>query len=657
LRFFYIFQTFRPNTTLQERKLKIYTLSNLKKDDEILLPQYEREIIPKLKIFLQELSDIVHGIKEVTWDSIDKFFVNRLSTYILEASASMIEPMFLRISKEKDFQKRLREYLTDQDIFNVTFKFDSNDVYNLCQLSNYLLFLKLIFYTYLQRDVPELHLRPIDIPRDKKLLNKTLRQYFDDVLQHDFEMIFSENILDEFEFEERYLPVLRQNVEQIGHLDFHGLNADIIGSIYNTLIDNQEQHDRGQHFTNTNEVDIVNAFCIDRDTKLIFDSGCGAATFLVRAYHVLKHYNPDITHEQLLEYLWGVEIAALPAFLATMNLCLQSIQSFYNYPTIIQSDFSKVESNSHFNLLFLNANKNFEVKNLDGKLKDVAIPLFDACVGNPPYIRQELIQHKQRWNDLAKKEFGINKINQQSDLYVYYLMHTAAFLREGGRLGYVISSSWLDVSFGAGLQKYLLDHFKIVAIIDHQHTRSFETALVNTIILILERCADPLTREKNNVRFVKVTTEYEKLFGNYTDNERIDLVANWAGEIENVNSDYSNADFSISVVNQKELELFSTIDGKYENGNWGARYFRAPGIYHKLIKASKGNLMPLSSYVDVKYGIKSGANDFFYIIDETVKALTMPDDLYKMQFGIKLYTEIANHKRIWEKFGWQRQIG
>jgi len=236
-------------------------------------------------------------------------------------------------------------------------------------------------------------------------------------------------------------------------------------------------------------------------------------------------------------------------------------------------------------------------------------------------------------------------------------MHTAAFLREGGRLGYVISSSWLDVSFGAGLQKYLLDHFKIVAIIDHQHTRSFETALVNTIILILERCADPLTREKNNVRFVKVTTEYEKLFGNYTDNERIDLVANWAGEIENVNSDYSNADFSISVVNQKELELFSTIDGKYENGNWGARYFRAPGIYHKLIKASKGNLMPLSSYVDVKYGIKSGANDFFYIIDETVKALTMPDDLYKMQFGIKLYTEIANHKRIWEKFGWQRQIG
>jgi hypothetical protein len=32
-----IFQTFKPNTTLQESKLKIYTLSNVKKDDEILI--------------------------------------------------------------------------------------------------------------------------------------------------------------------------------------------------------------------------------------------------------------------------------------------------------------------------------------------------------------------------------------------------------------------------------------------------------------------------------------------------------------------------------------------------------------------------------------------------------------------------------------------
>ena len=647
-----IFQTFKPNTTLLERKLKIYTISNIKKDDEILLPQYEREIIPKLKIFLQELSDIVHGVKEVTWDSIDKYFVNRLSNYILEASAAMIEPMQKRISSEKDLQKRLREYLTEQDIFNVTFRFDSSDVYNICQLSNYLLFLKLIFYTYLQRDVPDLNLQPIVIPRDIKLLNTTLRKHFDDVLQHDFEMIFSENILDEFEFEARYLPVLRQNIEHISKLNFSELTADIIGAIYNTLIDNQEQHDRGQHFTNTNEVDIVNAFCIKPGTKLILDSGCGAGTFLVRAYQLMKFYNPKITHEQLLECLWGVEIAAFPAFLATMNLSLQSIKTFYNYPTIIHFDFSKVGSNSHFNLIFLNVNKNFEAINLDSKHKEVTFPIFDACVGNPPYIREKLIQDKQCWNDLALKEFGIKKINQQSDLFVYYLMHTAAFLCEGGRLGYVISSSWLDGGFGIGLQLFILTHFKIICIIDHQKKRSFETALVNTVILVLEKCDNTDDRDNNNVRFVKVTTNYDKLLGNSSDKDRIVKVKKWVENIEAIQEDITSNDYSIAIVNQKELKESSTTAGKYDSGNWGAKYFRSPAIYHKLLNAGKGKLLPLHNFVDVKYGIKTGANDFFYVVDETESLLNLPDNLYKLQFGLQREVEIVAHKKIWGKFGW-----
>ena len=648
-----IYQTFKSNTTLQERKLKIYYLSNIKRDDEILLPQYERDILPKLKMFLQELSDIVHGEKEVTWDSIDKFFVNRLSSYIIQASLNMVDPMYRRIKKDNEFQKQIREYLTEQDIFNVTTRFEYTDVYNLCQLTNYLLFLKLIFYSYLQRDVPALHLKPIVIPRDKKLLNKTLRKHFNDVLDHDFEMIFGKNILDDFEFEENYLPELSDHVEQIKHIDFAGLNADVIGAIYNTLIDNQEQHDRGQHFTNTNEVDIVNAFCITSQTKLILDSGCGAGTFLVRAYYFMHFFNPKLTHEQLLERLWGIEIADFPAFLAVMNLSLQSVKTLDNYPTIIQSDFSLVESGSHFNLMFLNANKTFQVKKLDGKHRnDVAIPVFDACVGNPPYIRQEVLENKQRWNELAQKEFGLKKINQQSDLYVYYLMHTAAFLREGGRLGYVIGSSWLDISFGAVLQKFLLDHFKIIAIINHDSKRSFDTALVNTVILILEKCADAVKRNKNNIRFVKVTSDYEKILGNYNDKDRVTRVESWADEIENVKKNYANDDYSITVVSQQELELSSTSDSKYENGNWGARFFRSPDIYRKFVKNGGGYLLPLHQFVNVQYGIKSGANDFFYFVDETNKVLDFSDSDYKLQFGIKRDADIATHKKMWEKYGW-----
>ena len=643
-----IYKTFKANTTINDRKLKIYYLSNIKKDDEILLPHYEKQVTPKLKEFLLDLSDLVHEVKEIHWDSIDKYFVNKLSAFILEASAEMFSPMFKIISNDSVFRNKLKDYLKGQEIFNVSTNFTSQDIYKICQLANYLLYLKIMFYSYLQRDVPELHLKPLEIPEDKDLLNKTLHERFDDVLKHDFEMIFSKSILDEFEFEAKYIPELKSNVEEIKQLDFSELTADIIGAIYNTLIDNQEQHDRGQHFTNTNEVDIVIAFCVNEKTGFILDSGCGAGTFLVRGYYFLKYFHPELTHEQLLERLWGIDIAPFPVFLSTMNLSLLNIKSYDNYPVIINSDFAKVSSNKFFHMYFLNANNLFKVKNIGKKEADVQIPHFDVCVGNPPYIRQEMIEDKEEWNQLTKIEWGLKKINQQSDFYVYYLMHTAAFLKEGCRLGYVISSSWLDVAFGSGFQKFMLNHFKIIAVIDHQKKRSFETASINTVILIIEKCSNRTLREINNVRFIRVYSSYEKLIGSSSDKNRAGKVIDFVKKIEGTNNTVKTSDNYITVINQNNLERDSTFDGKYENGHWGAKYLRSPEILTKILSNSKDKLIPLSKVVDVEYGIKTGANDFFYVADETEKIKTLPPKEYKLIFGV----DKAKHINVWDKFGW-----
>ncbi|MCL4549170.1 MAG: N-6 DNA methylase, partial [Bacteroidetes bacterium] len=321
-----LFKTFEPNTTPQDRKLKLYYLANVKSDNDVTTPAYQSQIQPTVKIFLQDLSNLIHGITDVHWDSIDKQFINKLSTYILEASAQMSEEMTPVIQSNDNLKKRIRDYIQEQDIFHVTINFRNDDIYNLCQLSNYLLYLKIIFYSYLQRDVKKLNLKPLTIPEEKHLLNKALRERFNDVLAHDYEPIFKETVLDEFTYPQKYLPELRRNVKQIGKLQFQDLSCDIIGSIYNTLIENQEQHDRGQHFTNTNEVDIVNAFCINKETKTVLDSGCGAGTFLVRAYAFMKHFNKKAKHIELLERLWGIDIAPFPVFLASMNLSLLDIK-------------------------------------------------------------------------------------------------------------------------------------------------------------------------------------------------------------------------------------------------------------------------------------------------------------------------------------------
>ena len=76
-----IFKSFEPNTTIYERKKKIYTISNVKKDDEVLLSSYEKTIYPELKKFLKDLSDLINDFRELIWDSIDKFFVNKYSKF------------------------------------------------------------------------------------------------------------------------------------------------------------------------------------------------------------------------------------------------------------------------------------------------------------------------------------------------------------------------------------------------------------------------------------------------------------------------------------------------------------------------------------------------------------------------------------------------
>ena len=643
-----IYKTFEENTPLLERKLKIYNISNVKKVDDILLPYYEKQITPKVLEFLKDLSNLVHGVVEVHWDSIDKYFVNKLSAYILEASEATLMPLYNKIKNNANYKRRLKQYLKSQDIFNVTLSFDYADVYKIAQLSNYILYLKIIFYSYIQRDVPKLELKPLDIPLDIKQLNKVLRKRFDKVLEWDYESIFSKTVLDEITFEENFLPVLKQQVKELNYLDFKDLKVDIIGAIYNTLIDNQEQHDRGQHFTNTNEVDIVNGFCIDEKTETVIDTGCGAGTFLVRAYKFLQHFHPQKTHEQLLEQIWGIEIAPFPVFLSTMNLCLLNIKSIDNYPIIINKDFCEVHSDNFFKRKFKNQTRLHKVRNFQGREAEVKLPDFDACVGNPPYIRQELIEDKKCWLDNVEKEWHIKKIDRKSDLYVYYLMHTASLLKEGKRLGYVISSSWLDVGFGKDLQAFLLQHFKIIAIIEHQNKRSFETASINTVILIIEKCADEDKRNANLVKFVRVFEDYSHFIGKTDDTDRIEKVLDFTRKIENTRNDVKNDDYLILVKKQAELFAENFVGGKFVNGHWGAKYLRDPGIYKKITGQGKDKLFKLSEFCNVTRGFTTGANDFFYVRDDTGMVQKLTDEDFKMYFGFPRANSYIN----WKNNGW-----
>jgi hypothetical protein len=112
--------------------------------------------------------------------------------------------------------------------------------------------------------------------------------------------------------------------------------------------------------------------------------------------------------------------------------------------------------------------------NRDGEREreEIFLPELDAIVGNPPYVRQELIasaKQKGAVKDQAKEYIleveerawpGIN-LSRQSDLHVYFWPVATQFLKDGGWFSFLTSSSWLDVRYGFALQRWVLLNFEV----------------------------------------------------------------------------------------------------------------------------------------------------------------------------------------------------
>ena len=275
---------------------------------------------------------------------------------------------------------------------------------------------------------------------------------------------------------------------------------------------------------------------------------------------------------------------------------------------------------------------------------------MDCIVGNPPYTRQEEIAdissaetYKEELickalHDGTKK---IADISRRAGIYAYFFVHGTKFLQNGGRFGFVVSNSWLDVDYGKGLQEFFLKYYKIVAIIESKVERWFVDADINTCIVILERCTDKKQRDDNIVRFVYLQKPLRHFIPPAQDLwekqlNRINEIDKLVKTILAHNEFYQNDELRIYIKKQSELweeglEL-TEEEGqeitKYIGSKWG-KYLRAPEIFFKILEKGKDKLVPLKEIADVRFGIKTGANEFFYLTEEEIKEKGLEREYFK----------------------------
>ena len=96
---------------------------------------------------------------------------------------------------------------------------------------------------------------------------------------------------------------------------------------------------------------------------------------------------------------------------------------------------------------------------------------FDVVIGNPPYVRQELLTdfkpHLQAnyrvWHGMA-------------DLFVYFLERGLQILKPGGRLGFIVANKWMKGGYAEPLRAMLAEEIEVERIIDFGHAPIFPDA-------------------------------------------------------------------------------------------------------------------------------------------------------------------------------------
>ena len=99
---------------------------------------------------------------------------------------------------------------------------------------------------------------------------------------------------------------------------------------------------------------------------------------------------------------------------------------------------------------------------------------FDYVVGNPPYVRQELIA------DVLMAEYRrrYRTIYDRADIYIPFIERSLALLNPGGALGFICADRWMKNRYGRPLRELVSENFNLRAFVDMVDTLAFTSDVI-----------------------------------------------------------------------------------------------------------------------------------------------------------------------------------
>jgi len=308
----------------------------------------------------------------------------------------------------------------------------------------------------------------------------------------------------------------------------------------------------------------------------ICDPACGSGAFLNQALDFLiKEHTyidelkakvlggglqfPDIENTILENNIYGVDLNEESVEIAKLSLWLRTAQprrKLNDLSSNIRCGNSLIDSKS------VVGDKAFSWETAFAKVFEKGG--FDVIIGNPPYVRAELLTDYMTFFENNFKVY-----HSASDLFAYFYELGSKIIKPGGVLGF-ISNTFDKTTAGKVLREYISDKTRLVEYIDFTEVQIFEGATTYPVIIILDR----IEKENNAFKYIKIPKASQ--------NKVIDID------------------------NHQDIEV---LQESLEPNSWS---FLSAGK-SKLIKRISKLKTIRESYGKCYYGVKTALNDAFIV--------------------------------------------
>ncbi len=248
----------------------------------------------------------------------------------------------------------------------------------------------------------------------------------------------------------------------------------------------------------------------------IIDPACGSGAFLIAAFDFLAaEYKrvaerlaalgevvdaSEVDREILARNLHGVDLNPEPIEITKLSLWLKTAKR----GKLLQDLGESIKCGNS-----LIADTGEHDRGFDWREEFPAIFArggFDIVLGNPPYVRMEIIKP---FKPYLETHFSV--ASDRADLYAYFYEKGLELLRPGGRLGYISSSTFFRTGSGEPLRHFLRTRAEIECVVDFGDFQIFEGVTTYPAILTLRRAGISDERgQGGELRFLNIKAEVPK---------------------------------------------------------------------------------------------------------------------------------------------------